>query len=395
MRIAIVHDWLYTFGGAERVLQSMLRCFPDADVFTLFDILPSADRIQIGITKCRTSFLQRMPGIRRHHRLYLPLMPLAIEQFNLSGYDLVISSSYAVAKGVLTGPDQLHVAYVHSPMRYAWDLQHQYLNESNLSSGAKSMLARYLLHRMRLWDTRTASGVDAYMVNSHFIARRVRKIYGRSARVIHPPVAIPDAPPIETVKENFFLTASRLVPYKNVHAVVEAFRSMPDQRLIVAGSGPELKRLQSIAGPNVSFVGFVSDLELRRLMSRARAFIFAAEEDFGITPLEAQSEGTPVVALGRGGVRETIRALGNAPTGILFDQPTPAAIIQAVGAFVAREGSFSALDCFENARRFSVQRFESEFSAYVHEQAEAFQEKLRCGFAKAELATQPMLEAAE
>ena len=395
MRIAVVHDWLYTFGGAERVLQSILRCLPTADVFALFDILPPAARDQIGLTSCHTSFLQHMPGIRRYHRLYLPLMPLAVEQFNLSGYDMIVSSSYAVAKGVLTGPDQLHLAYVHSPMRYAWDLQHQYLAESNLESGARSLLARVLLHRMRLWDTRTANGVDAYMVNSHFIGRRVRKIYGRAATVIHPPVKVPDNPPATLVKDNFFLTASRLVPYKNVRAVVEAFRNLPDQRLIVAGSGPELKRLQSLATPNVKFVGFVDDVELRRLMSSARAFIFAAEEDFGITPLEAQSEGTPVVALGRGGVRETIQAAGATPTGILFDRPTPQAIEQAVRAFLTRESSFNPQDCYDNARRFRTERFEAEFSAFVREQGDAFQVRLRNGFAKPDLARQAVREAAE
>jgi len=395
MRIAIVHDWLYTFGGAERVLQSMLRCLPAADVFALFDILPPADRVRLGVTHTHTSFLQHMPGISRYHRLYLPLMPLAVEQFDLSGYDLIVSSSYAVAKGVLTGPDQLHLAYVHSPMRYAWDLQHQYLTESRLTSGPKSLLARFLLHRMRLWDTRTANGVDAYMVNSQFIGRRVRKIYGREARVIHPPVAVPDTPPPARVKENFFLTASRLVPYKNVHAVVQAFRNMPDQQLVVAGSGPELKRLQSMAGPNVTFAGFVPDGELRRLMGTARAFIFAAEEDFGITPLEAQSEGTPVVALGRGGVRETIRDGGAAPTGILFDLPTPAVIEQAVRAFMVRESTFDPRECYENARRFGTDRFEAEFGAFVREQADAFQTRLRSGFTKPDPGRQEILEAAE
>jgi glycosyltransferase involved in cell wall biosynthesis len=395
MRVAVVHDWLYTFGGAERVLQSMMRCLPAADVFALFDILPTIDRARISPTQSRTSFLQHMPGIRRYHRLYLPLMPLAVEQFDLSGYDLVVSSSYAVAKGVLTGPDQLHLAYVHSPMRYAWDLQHQYLTESRLTSGPKSLLARLLLHRMRLWDTRTANGVDAYMVNSHFVGRRVRKIYGRDAKVIHPPVGVPDKPPPARVKENFFLTASRLVSYKNVHAVVEAFRNMPDQKLVVAGRGPELKRLQSMAGPNVKFAGFVPDAELRRLMGSARAFIFAAEEDFGITPLEAQSEGTPVLALARGGVRETIRGDGAAPTGVLFDFPTPAAIEQALRTFVERENMFDPGECYQNARRFRTERFEAEFSAFVSEQADAFQSKLQSGFSKSELGQRGILEAAE
>ena len=217
-------------------------------------------------------------------------MPLAIEQIDLSRYDLVISSSYAVAKGVLTGPDQLHIAYVHSPMRYAWDLQHRYLAEARLERGLKSALARLLLHRMRIWDSRTANGVDDYLANSHFVARRVRKAYGRDARVIHPPVDV--APVLPSRERNgHFLTASRLVPYKNVRAVVEAFRELPNERLIVAGDGPEFEHIRAIAGPNVTMAGFVSDAALRELMGTACAFIFAAEEDFGIVPLEAQGEG--------------------------------------------------------------------------------------------------------
>ena len=364
MRVAVVHDWLYVLGGAERVLRSILRCYPDADLFTLFDVLPPESRAWIGYEQSRTSFLSRAPGIAKRHRHYLPLMPLAIEQLDLGGYDLVISSSYAVAKGVLTGPDQVHVAYVHSPMRYAWDLQHQYLRESGLTRGIKGMLARILLHRMRLWDSRTAHGVDAYVANSAFIARRIRKAYGREAAVIYPPVDVPSAPPA-WVKENHFLVASRLVPYKNVRAVVEAFTLLPDQRLIVAGAGPELARLQALAGPNVSFAGFVPDAELRRLMGTARAFVFAAEEDFGIIPVEAQGEGTPVLALGRGGVRETVVTEGPGRTGMFFDEADPAQIAACVSAFVAQEREFLPASCHAQALRFTAPRFEAEFRAFA------------------------------
>ena len=382
LRIAVIHDWLYTFGGAERVLSAILRCLPGADVFTLFDVLPEDDRKAIGFGKAQCSFLQRMPGIARRHRLYLPLMPLAIEQFDLSEYDLIVSSSYAVAKGVITGPDQLHLAYVHSPMRYAWDLQHQYLRESNLARGLKSVLARLLLHKMRLWDVRTANGVDAYIVNSHFVGRRVRKIYGRDATVIYPPVNVPAIPPAGRVAGDFFLTASRLVPYKKVRAIVDAFAALPDQQLIVAGTGPELARLQAAAGPNVTFAGFVPDAELARMMGAARAFIFAAEEDFGITPVEAQARGTPVIALGRGGAVETIVTQGPFPTGLFFDEPTPDAIARAVRAFLARPGAFSPAACHANARRFEQARFEREFGAFVQDRLLAFNRHLRQGRAQ-------------
>jgi glycosyltransferase involved in cell wall biosynthesis len=281
MRVAVVHDWLYVLGGAEQVLREILKCYPDADVFTLFDFLTPEDRAKIGIKTTHTSFLQKMPLMRSKHRSYLPLMPIAVEQFDLSGYDLVISSSCAVAKGVLTGPGQVHVAYVHSPMRYAWDLQHAYLNESGLARGIKSMMARTLLHWIRMWDVRTASGPDVVIANSRFVARRIKKVYGRQAEVIYPPVNL------SKQKSDFpagrhFLAASRLVPYKKIEAIVRAFRDMPDLELVVAGSGPELHRLKQLAGPNTTFAGFVPDDELRDLMATARAFVFAAEEDFGI-----------------------------------------------------------------------------------------------------------------
>ncbi len=319
-----------------------------------------------------------MPRLDRWHRLYLPLMPLAVEQFDLSGYDLVISSSYAVAKGVLTGPDQLHIAYVHSPMRYAWDLQHQYLRETGMESGPKSWLARMLLHRMRLWDVRSSHGVDAYVANSHFVARRIRKLYGRHAEVIHPPV---DVPPTlaRLARRDHFLTASRLVPYKNVRAIVEAFRHLPELCLIVAGDGPERAKLQDLGIPNVTFTGFAPDQELRRLMAEARGFIFAAEEDFGIVPLEAQAAGTPVLALGRGGARETIATGGSAPTGMFFDRPEPLVIAAAVRRFLHEAYRFDPAACHANALRFSRLRFERQFKQFVLQQQAAFEVRCRAG----------------
>ena len=386
MRVAIVHDWLYVLGGAERVLSAMTRCFPEADLFCLFDILSPKDRVHAGLPSSRTSFLQRMPWIDSRHRLYLPLMPLAIEQLDLSDYDVVISSSYAVAKGVLTGPDQLHISYVHSPIRYAWDLQHQYLRESGWDRGLKGAVARYILHKMRLWDTRTASGVNHFVANSNFIARRIRKVYGRRAAVIFPPVDVPDALPQPAAQPSgadtgagFYLAASRLVPYKNVLAIVEAFRLMPGKRLVVAGAGPELARLKAVGATNVEFVGFVSDERLRELMRAAEAFVFAAEEDFGIVPVEVQGQGTPVLALGRGGVRETVITDDRAPTGLFFDTPQASAIVAAVEAFEHRRGQFTRAACHANAARFRTDRFEREFTAFVHDCYATFQSGLEEG----------------
>jgi glycosyltransferase involved in cell wall biosynthesis len=364
MRVAIVHDWLYTLGGAEQVLREILTCYPDADVFTLFDFLTPQDRSKIGFVRAQTSFLQKMPLIQKFHRSYLPLMPLAIEQFDLSSYDLVISSSYAVAKGVLTGPNQVHVAYIHSPMRYAWDLQHSYLNESGYARGLKSAIARMILHRMRIWDACTGHGPDAMIANSGFVARRIKKIYGRDAKVIYPPVTMSTQSP-ELLRGRHFLAASRLVPYKKIEAAILAFRDLPDQELVIAGDGPEAERLKKLAGPNVSFVGFVSDEHLRHLMATARAFIFAAEEDFGIVIAEAQAEGTPVLALGRGGAREIISTSPRRRTGMFFNTAEPAAIADCVREFVTQEKLFSRSDCRSQASQFSANRFRAEFKSFV------------------------------
>ena len=371
MRVAIVHDWLYVLGGAEQVLREILRCYPDADVFTLFDLLRPEDRRKLGFETSHTSFLQKMPLLGRYHRSYLPLMPLAIEQFDLSGYDLVISSSCAVAKGVLTGPEQVHIAYVHSPMRYAWDLQHVYLKESGYATGLKGMIARSILHKMRIWDARTAHGPDAIFTNSQFVARRIKKIYGRDAKVIYPPVSIANRDAILPMG-NHFLAASRLVPYKRIEPIVRAFNEMPDLELIVAGDGPEADRLKRIAGPNVKFVGFVPDKSLRDLMNTARAFVFAAEEDFGIILVEAQSEGAPVLALGRGGARESILTGGPRPTGMFFGAPDYQSIMGCVRSFLANERAISRLDCRQRAAFFSAERFRNQFVAAVNEELEQF-----------------------
>ena len=375
MRVAIVHDWLYVIGGAEQVLREILQCYPNADVFTLFDLLKPEDRKKLGFETSQTSFLQKMPMLGSRHRSYLPLMPIAIEQFDLSNYDLVISSSYAVAKGIITGPDQVHVAYVHSPMRYAWDLQHVYLKESGYETGLKGMIARTILHRMRMWDIRTAHGPDAILTNSQFVARRIKKIYGRDAKVIYPPVTLSTrSAPLPAGKH--FLAASRLVPYKRIEPIVRAFNDMPDLNLVVAGSGPEADRLKKLAGPNVTFAGFVPDAELRELMATARAFVFAAEEDFGIVLVEAQSEGAPVLALGRGGARESIAANGRHATGMFFDNADPASIADCVRSFIAREGTISRQDCRDRASFFSAERFRKQFVQAVDGEMERFHANL-------------------
>lgn len=363
MKVAVVHDWLVAYAGAERVLEQILRCYPEADVFSLIDF--AEERAFLQGRPVTTSFIQRLPFARTRYRGYLPLMPLAIEQLDVSGYDLVISSSHAVAKGVLTGPDQLHISYVHTPIRYAWDLQHQYLRESNLQYGLRSVLARMLLHYIRNWDARTRDGVDHYIANSAFVGRRIRKIYGRHASVIHPPVDVeafvPGGP-----REDYYVTVSRLVPYKRVPLIAEAFAQMPDRKLIIVGTGPELDKVRQAAGPNVQVVGHLPFEAMRRTMQQARAFLFAAEEDFGISVVEAQACGTPVIAYGRGGALETVRDEQSAmPTGLFFAEQTVPAIIDAVERFERQPELFRPEYCRLNAEQFSADHFREALLGFV------------------------------
>jgi glycosyltransferase involved in cell wall biosynthesis len=365
MKVAIVHDWLVTYAGAERVLEQMLAVYPKADVFSLIDFVPPAERDFLGGRAVHTSFLQRIPGMARRYRSFLPLMPLAIEQLDLSKYDLVLSSSYAVAKGVLTGPDQLHLCYCHSPMRYAWDLQHQYLRETGLDRGMRGALARWMLHRMRLWDVRTSNGVDGFIAISRYIARRIWKAYRRKSMVIYPPVDV-DAFTPGGIKEDFYVTASRMVPYKRIDLIVEAFATMPQRRLVVIGDGPEAQRIRSRGAPNVEFLGQQPFDVLRDRLRRARAFVFAAEEDFGIAPLEAQACATPVVAYGKGGALETLRGLEDpSPTGVFFPEQTVPSLVDAVESFEREEGRIDADACRQNALRFSAGRFRKQLDTYV------------------------------
>jgi glycosyltransferase involved in cell wall biosynthesis len=363
MRVAIVHEWLVTFGGSERVVEQMLECFPEADVFSLIDFMD--DRAFLKGKRATTSFVQKLPFAKRKYRNYLPLFPLAIEQFDLSAYDLVLSSSHAVAKGVLVGPDQLHISYVHSPIRYAWDLQHQYLTEANLLKGFRSLFARVALHYIRTWDVRTANGVDTFVANSDFIARRVNRVYRRDATVVYPPVDT-EAFELGTHKESFYVTVSRMVPYKKVDLVVEAFSAMPERSLVVIGDGPDMEKIRSKAGPNVVILGHQPFPVLRDYLQRARAFVFAAEEDFGISIVEAQACGTPVIAFGKGGACETvIDDTQPQPTGVFFDEQTVESVQAAVRRFEASADQFLPDSCRANAERFSEAAFRRGFLAVV------------------------------
>lgn len=362
-RVAVVHEWMASYAGSERVLEQILHLFPDADLYSVADFLSNADRVFLGGRVPRTSFVQRLPGAARRYRKYLPLMPLAVEGFDLSEYDLVISSSHSVAKGVLTRPGQLHVCYCHSPIRYAWDLQHEYLSGAGMHKGFRRAFARLMLHYMRLWDVRTSPGVDHFICNSKFVANRVWKVYRRESAVVYPPVDTEYFTPSGS-REEFYFTCSRLVPYKRVDCIIEAFARMPDRKLVVAGDGPLLKQCQRAATSNVRVLGYQSTESIRDLMRRAKAFVFAAEEDFGIIVAEAQACGTPVICYSRGGSSEIV---SSPDTGVLFSDKSPSALADAVREFERDERRFDTVRIRSSAERFSRAAFRTAFSRSIDE----------------------------
>ena len=365
--IGIVADWLVTYAGAERVIKEIIDIYPNSDLYSVVDFLSEQSRSYFHGKKASTTFIQKLPRAKKAYQKYLPFMPLAIEQLDVSSHDVIISSSHAVAKGILTGPDQLHISYVHSPIRYAWDLQHQYLRESHLDKGVKGILAKYLLHKIRQWDYRTANGVDHFIANSQFIARRIHKVYGRTADVIYPPVDVHRFL-MNTSKQDYYLTASRLVPYKKIDLIVEAFSNMPDKRLVVIGNGSEMAKIKSKAKSNIEILGYQPDSVMLEHMQNAKAFVFAAEEDFGITPVEAQACGTPVVAFGKGGSLETVRPYGvNKPTGVFFDEQSVPSLVKAINFFDTVSDKIEPQDCRENAMQFSVEIFKNNLSKYVED----------------------------
>lgn len=368
LRVAIVHDWCVIYGGAERVLEHIIDCYPEADVFSLIDHVPEQQRGFLRGKKPKTSFLQKIPRVDKLYRKLLFLMPLAIEQFDLSGYDLVISSSYCVAKGVLTGPNQVHVCYCHSPMRYAWDHYHEYLRETNLQRGPLSWFARWQLHKIRTWDTRSSNTVDYFIANSRFVQARIRKFYRRESSLAFPPVET-GIFKLREDKEDFYVAAGRFVPFKRLDLAVDAFARMPDKRLVMIGDGPEMAKLRAKAGPNVEFIGFQPPAVMHDYLSRARAFIFPSEEDFGIVPVEAQASGTPVIAFGSGGALETVVGLDanspEPPTGVFFEQQTPESLRDAVHRFEANQHRFSARACSEHAAAFGVSAFKRRLQEEV------------------------------
>lgn len=372
MKKALINDWYNQNGGAEKVIHSINNIWDDLDHFALVDFLDNDQRNFILHGKnAKTSFIQKLPFAKKNHRKYLQLFPIAIEQFDLRKYDLIISSSSSIAKGILTNSNQLHICYCHSPIRYAWDLYHQYLDEANLNKGLKGVYAKYVLHKIRIWDALTPNRVDYFIANSKYIAARIKKLYNRDALIIYPPVDCSNFTIGETSGDYYF-TTSRMVPYKKISLIIEAFAKMPDKKLIVAGDGPDYKKISKLKTPNIELLGFLNDKILLNYTQAAKAFIFAAEEDFGIAPIEAQACGIPVIAFGKGGALETIvgsfareNKIKNTDTGIFFEEQTVESVNFAINLFENNNFKFDKQVIRNQALKFSKERFEKELKAAV------------------------------
>lgn len=352
----------------------MLGVYPDADLFGLVNFLFDDAPAVLRSREINTSLIQRLPFARTRFRTYLPLMPMAVEGLDVSDYDVVISSNHAVANGVRTHASQLHLSYVHTPMRYAWDLQRQYMAQSRLDRGPKAWAVNALMHYLRIWDAAAARGVDHMIANSQYVAKRIAKTYQRDSTVIYPPVDIDRFTPASQ-REDFYLAVGRMVPYKRFDLVVEAFNKL-GLPLVLVGAGPQADRVRALCGRNVEFRGAQSDEEIASLMGRCRGFVFAAEEDFGITTVEAQAAGAPVVGLGRGGTSEIVL---DGRTGVLFAEQTVEHLTEAVERLEARYPTLSADQAATNAQRFSRSRFRHEFETFVDHRFRAFESQRRRG----------------
>ncbi|WP_304132391.1 glycosyltransferase [Ignavibacterium album] len=369
MKTALVHEWLVFYAGGERVFESFTNIWKDADVFALVDFLNDEHRkIILKGKHAHTTFIQKLPFAEKKFRSYLPLFPLAIESLNFSKYDVIISSSHAVTKGIRKKPNQLHISYCHSPMRYIWDEAETYFEAAKLNHGFKKIIATAILNYLRKWDLKTAKRPDYLLANSHYIAEKIKRIYKRESTVIYPPVDVDKFSCVEQ-KDDYYFVASRLVPYKKIDLIIEAFAQMPDKRLIVAGTGPELNKLKNNFLVNVEFIGYQDESSLRELMQKAKAFVFSAEEDFGIVVVEAMACGTPVIALNKGGTAETVI---DGKTGILFDEQTAEDIKDAVKRFEKNEDRFNPKEISEHTKKFSRQIFEEKMKNYVDEKTEQF-----------------------
>ena len=358
IKVAIVHDWLVTRGGAERVLQEILSLFPDAEIFSIVDFLSPRDRQEILQGKrATTTFIQHLPFAKKHFRNYLPLFPKAIESLDLSGYDLIISSSWAFAKGVKAHKNQKHICYCHTPIRYAWDLYEEYTK--NLPP-LKKQIVKLALAYIRHWD-RKSGNVDVFIANSRCVAKRIERIYGKKSHLIHPPVDVLRFMSERVEKEDFYLTLSRLVPYKKTRLIVEAFNQMPQKRLVVIGDGEEMESIKRIAKSNIAILGYQPDDVVKSYMQRAKAFVYAALEDFGIVMAEALAAGTPIIAYGECGASDIVCDA----CGVKFFSQDKSTIIEAIKRFEERKFDYHKL--IEVALQFSRENFRKKLKKVVDE----------------------------
>lgn len=364
MKIALVHDWLVSIAGGEKVLEAIYEIFP-SPIYTLVKDEVKLQRASFAKAKITPSLIQNLPFAKRSYRNYLPLFPFAIEQFDLSTYDVVLSTSHCAAKGVLTHSDQIHICYCFTPLRYGWDLYHQYIEEAGLKKGVKGFFAKFFIHYLRIWDSLASQRVDAFLAISHYVKRRIKKTYGRDSEVIYPPVDV-DFFELSEKKEDFYLTASRMVPYKKIDLIVEAFAAMPEKRLLVIGDGPEKEKIKAKAKKNITFLGSITDQEMKNYMQRAKAFVFAAIEDFGIVPIEAMATGTPVIALGKGGSLETIK---EGVSGLFFPEQTVSSLQEAMMKFEKVQDNFHPKKVRESVLSFNKDRFQKEIKTFVEETA--------------------------
>ncbi|MEF3304497.1 glycosyltransferase [Paenibacillus sp. GYB003] len=357
MKIALVHDYLNQYGGAERVLEVFMEMFPDAPVYTLIANLSKMPE-RFKEADIRTSFIQSIPFSKNHYKKMLGLFPIAVEQMDLRNYDLVLSSSSAFVKGVLTTPSQIHVCYCHTPMRYVWDLYHQYMQE--ITNPVFSRVLPYILHKVRIWDQVSSQRPDYYISNSHNVSKRIQKYYNRNSHVIHPPVSFSQTGLLGE-SEDFYLIVSRLLPYKRIDLVIETFNQL-EWPLVIIGDGYDRQRLERLAGPTVKMLGYQSDAVIHEHYSKCKAFILAGEEDFGITPLEAQAHGKPVIAFGKGGALETVK---DGVTGVFFDEQTVESLIQALNRLQNLNLNPAAIR--DHADSFNENRFKKQIMDFIHD----------------------------
>ncbi len=363
MKTAIIADWLTNYAGAENVISAFYRLYPESKIFTtLFNAEKMKDLAGADV---ETSYIQKIPGAKNHHPWFLSLMPLAVESFDLSKYNVVLSSSHSIAKGVITKPETMHVCYCHTPMRYAWDDFHKYIRESNFPWLIKKMIPKQI-SKIRLWDRLSADRVDYFIANSSYVAQRIKKYYQRNAEVIYPPVDTERFHAVENPAEDYYLAVGRLIPYKKFDLLVETF-NQNGKKLKIAGTGSEMKKLKAIAKDNVEFLGFVPDEELKKLYANCKAFLFPQIEDAGIAPLEAMASGRPVIALKAGGVVDVLR---EGKTGVFFKEQSVESLDEAVSKFEKQK--FDSAQIRKHALKFSTQEFQKKIDRFVKQKYEAW-----------------------